>query len=84
MQRWKTLDGSAPRIIAHRGASGYRPEHTLASYWRRPSADFIEPTSSAPRRRAGRASLQRHRHPTTAAKTFMAPHALLLRLIMRS
>jgi len=23
---------------------------------------------------------QRHRHPTAAAKTFMAPHALLLRL----
>ena len=29
---WQTLDGSAPRVIAHRGASGYRPEHTLESY----------------------------------------------------
>ena len=29
---WPTLDGSAPLIIGHRGASGYRPEHTLASY----------------------------------------------------
>ena len=29
---WNTLDGSAPLIIGHRGASGYRPEHTLASY----------------------------------------------------
>lgn len=25
---WKTLDRKAPRIIAHRGASGYRPEHS--------------------------------------------------------
>ncbi len=29
---WHTLDGSAPLVIAHRGASGYRPEHTIASY----------------------------------------------------
>ena len=29
---WNTLDGSAPLIIGHRGASGYRPEHTLAGY----------------------------------------------------
>ena len=29
---WNTLDGAAPLIIGHRGASGYRPEHTLASY----------------------------------------------------
>ncbi len=29
---WTTLDGAAPLVIAHRGASGYRPEHTLASY----------------------------------------------------
>lgn len=28
---WNTLDGSAPLVIGHRGASGYRPEHTLAS-----------------------------------------------------
>lgn len=31
-QRWKTLDGKPPRIIAHRGASGHRPEHTLEAY----------------------------------------------------
>jgi len=32
-------------VIAHRGASGYRPEHTLASYalGARMGADFIEP-----------------------------------------
>lgn len=30
--RWRTLHGVAPQIIAHRGASGYRPEHTLDGY----------------------------------------------------
>jgi glycerophosphoryl diester phosphodiesterase len=36
---------TAPIVIAHRGASGYRPEHTLASYElaARQGADFIEP-----------------------------------------
>jgi len=45
MQRWKTLDGSAPRIIAHRGASGYRPEHTLDGYALAAAqgADVLEP-----------------------------------------
>lgn len=40
-----TLDRSAPLVIAHRGASGYRPEHTLASYALaiEMGADFIEP-----------------------------------------
>jgi glycerophosphoryl diester phosphodiesterase len=39
--------GQRPRslVIGHRGASGYRPEHTLASYElaARMGADFIEP-----------------------------------------
>ena len=26
-----TLNGALPIVIGHRGASGYRPEHTLAS-----------------------------------------------------
>lgn len=41
----KTLDGKAPVIIAHRGASGYMPEHTLAAYALaiEMGADFIEP-----------------------------------------
>ncbi|HEX3123960.1 MAG TPA: glycerophosphodiester phosphodiesterase family protein [Rhodanobacteraceae bacterium] len=45
MQRWNTLDGSAPRIIAHRGASGYRPEHTLDGYALAAAqgADVLEP-----------------------------------------
>ncbi len=45
--RWPyaTLDGAPPRVIAHRGASGYRPEHTLAAYELaiEQGADFIEP-----------------------------------------
>jgi glycerophosphoryl diester phosphodiesterase len=42
---WRTLDGKAPLVIAHRGASGYRPEHTLESYQLaiEMGADFIEP-----------------------------------------
>jgi glycerophosphoryl diester phosphodiesterase len=43
--QWKTLDGKAPLVIAHRGASGYRPEHTIASYTLaiEMGADYIEP-----------------------------------------
>jgi len=32
MPDWNTLTGQPPIAIAHRGASGYRPEHTLESY----------------------------------------------------
>jgi glycerophosphoryl diester phosphodiesterase len=37
--------GDEPLVIAHRGASGYRPEHTLAAYalGARMGADYIEP-----------------------------------------
>ncbi|QJB69337.1 glycerophosphodiester phosphodiesterase [Parasphingorhabdus halotolerans] len=40
-----TLSGEPPIIIAHRGASGERPEHTLAAYQLaiEQGADFIEP-----------------------------------------
>ncbi|WP_447760446.1 glycerophosphodiester phosphodiesterase family protein [Sphingopyxis panaciterrae] len=40
-----TLDGQPPIVIAHRGASGERPEHTLASYTLaiELGADYIEP-----------------------------------------
>lgn len=30
--RWNTLNGTPPRIIAHRGASGHRPEHAPDAY----------------------------------------------------
>ncbi|MBW4642765.1 MAG: glycerophosphodiester phosphodiesterase [Goleter apudmare HA4340-LM2] len=41
----KTLRNTAPIIIGHRGASGYRPEHTLAAYELAIDlgADYIEP-----------------------------------------
>ncbi|MFN3376904.1 MAG: glycerophosphodiester phosphodiesterase [Burkholderiaceae bacterium] len=43
--RYPTLNGDAPLVIGHRGASGYLPEHTLESYRRaiEMGADFIEP-----------------------------------------
>ena len=45
--RWPypTLNGAPPIVIAHRGASGYRPEHTLAAYELaiEQGADYIEP-----------------------------------------
>lgn len=49
--QWRTLDGAPPIVIAHRGASGYRPEHTLASYRLaiEQGADFIEPDLVATR-----------------------------------
>lgn len=49
--RYLTLDGKAPLVIGHRGASGYLPEHTLESYKRaiELGADFIEPDVVATR-----------------------------------
>jgi len=37
--------GKEPLLIAHRGASGYVPEHTLAAYWLaiEQGADYVEP-----------------------------------------
>ncbi|MBF2063775.1 MAG: esterase-like activity of phytase family protein [Calothrix sp. C42_A2020_038] len=42
---FNTLDGQPPIVIGHRGASGERPEHTLAAYKLAiaQGADFIEP-----------------------------------------
>jgi glycerophosphoryl diester phosphodiesterase len=41
----KSSSKAEPLVIAHRGASGYRPEHTLAAYalGARMGADYIEP-----------------------------------------
>jgi len=41
----RPVASTRPLVIGHRGASGYRPEHTLASYElaARMGADFIEP-----------------------------------------
>jgi glycerophosphoryl diester phosphodiesterase len=40
-----TIHDRTPVVIAHRGASGYRPEHTLAAYRLaiRMGADYVEP-----------------------------------------
>jgi glycerophosphoryl diester phosphodiesterase len=40
-----TLTGARPLVLGHRGASGYRPEHTLEAYRVaiQQGADFIEP-----------------------------------------
>ncbi|TGY88968.1 glycerophosphodiester phosphodiesterase [Marinicauda algicola] len=42
---WNTLDGEAPLVIAHRGASGLRPEHSLPAFELalRQGADVLEP-----------------------------------------
>jgi len=42
---WNTFDQTAPIVIAHRGASGLRPEHTIEGYSLALSqgADVIEP-----------------------------------------
>ncbi|TCO70979.1 glycerophosphodiester phosphodiesterase family protein [Rhodovulum euryhalinum] len=42
---YATLSGEAPLVIAHRGASGYLPEHTLAGYELaiKMGADVVEP-----------------------------------------
>lgn len=49
--RFATLDGRAPLVIGHRGASGYLPEHTLEAYRLAiaQGADFIEPDVVATR-----------------------------------
>ena len=41
----QTWDTKAPLVIAHRGASGYAPEHTLAAYALAAlqGSDYIEP-----------------------------------------
>lgn len=51
MTAWATLDGRAPEVIAHRGASGEFPEHVLPGYQRalEHGADFIEPDLLASR-----------------------------------
>ena len=45
MTHWNTLNGLPSRVIAHRGASGYRPEHTLDGYALAAAqgADVLEP-----------------------------------------
>ncbi|MEA9411379.1 glycerophosphodiester phosphodiesterase [Flavobacterium sp. PL02] len=43
--KYPTLTGANPIVVAHRGASGYLPEHTIEGYTKaiEMGADFIEP-----------------------------------------
>jgi glycerophosphoryl diester phosphodiesterase len=43
--KYPTLTGTNPIVVAHRGASGYLPEHTIEGYVKaiEMGADFIEP-----------------------------------------
>jgi glycerophosphoryl diester phosphodiesterase len=43
--KYPTLTGANPIVVAHRGASGYLPEHTIEAYTKaiEMGADFIEP-----------------------------------------
>ncbi len=45
MSSFNTLDGGVPEVVGHRGASGYRPEHTLEAYKLaiELGADVVEP-----------------------------------------
>ena len=45
LTQWVELAAGQPLIIAHRGASGYRPEHTLEAYTLAitQGADYVEP-----------------------------------------
>jgi len=45
LQEGRAASYDIPLVLAHRGASGYRPEHTLAAYRLaiRQGADFVEP-----------------------------------------
>jgi glycerophosphoryl diester phosphodiesterase len=45
MAKRPSVRPAGPIVIGHRGASGYRPEHTLASYMLaiELGADYIEP-----------------------------------------
>ncbi len=61
-----------PIVIGHRGASGYRPEHTLASYElaARMGADYVEPDLVSTR---DHALVARH-EPDITATTNVADH----------
>jgi glycerophosphoryl diester phosphodiesterase len=72
--RWNTLQGRPPRIIAHRGASGRRPEHTIDAYALAiaQGADVLEPDLVA-----SRDGMLFVRHePGLSRSTDIAQHAL--------
>jgi glycerophosphoryl diester phosphodiesterase len=70
---WNTLDGEPPLVIAHRGASGLLPEHTLVAYalGLGQGADVIEPDLVPT---ADGMLIARH-EPALAHSTDIASHA---------
>ncbi|HMB56194.1 MAG TPA: glycerophosphodiester phosphodiesterase family protein [Arenimonas sp.] len=70
---WRTLDRKPPCIIAHRGASGLRPEHTLQGYALAltQGADVIEPDLVP----SGDGILFARHEPALARSTDIAMHA---------
>lgn len=71
--RLPTLDGAAPIVVAHRGASGYLPEETLEAYTRaiELGADVVEPDLIATK---DGVLIARH-DPNLAYSTDVATHA---------
>jgi glycerophosphoryl diester phosphodiesterase len=67
------MTGDRPIVIGHRGACGYRPEHTLASYElaARLGADFLEPDLVST---ADGGLVARH-EPELSATTDVATHS---------
>ena len=72
-RRLPTLDGSAPLVVAHRGASGYLPEETLEAYAKaiELGADVVEMDLISTR---DGALICRH-DPNLALSTDVASHA---------
>jgi glycerophosphoryl diester phosphodiesterase len=70
---WNTVDGNRPLVIAHRGASGLLPEHTLVAYalGLGQGADVIEPDLVPT---ADGVLIARH-EPSLAHSTDVASHA---------
>ena len=77
-RRARGAKGDRPLVIGHRGAAGYRPEHTLAGYELGPAwgPTTSSPTSS-PRRTASSspATRTRSRRPRTSRATRSSPRA---------
>ncbi len=69
---YNTLDGQRPLVVGHRGAAGYRPDHTLEGYKLaiEMGADFIEPDLVATK---DGALIARH-EPNITGTTDVASH----------
>ena len=76
----RTMSEAVPIVIGHRGASGYVPEHTLASYFLaiQHGADYVEPdlvmTRDGGTGGAARERNRRHHGRGRASGVRRAPH----------